>query len=274
MTTAPASLLELGKYWEAHGGVNLGIVGNTAHTKGYHLGRDRIYDGSGPGVGDQDYSVQHPRDRAGLTTAASAIDLGRLNGSLDDLYRFSRELVRACSHAAPGSRDVREIIYSPDGQKVQRWSGIDGAIHEGPGNGDATHLTHTHISYFRDSQRRSKVGLFAPLLEADMPAVTWYPIAGGDGTVVLKPGRGLVDLVTGRRYVPEDVEKISHGRVNADGIGAGFLVRDSGHGCLALDEAVLTFTPTTPPEPMPMHRYVITVDAQTISVTQDGDPIE
>lgn len=172
MTYAPDTLQALGAYYVLHGGVNLGIVGNTAHTTGYHLGRDRIY---GPmGQGDDDYSVRHPRDKAGLSGAAAAIDLGKLRGSLTELYAFSSWLVNECQDHRPGYEDVREIIYSPDGVKVQRYSGIDGVIHSGPGNGDLSHKNHTHISYFRDSESRRKIGLFAPYLEGSMgqPTIT------------------------------------------------------------------------------------------------------
>lgn len=169
MTFAPASLRSLGSFYEAQGGVNLGIVGNTAHTTGYHLGRDRIYDGSGPGTGDNDYSVQLARDKAGLTDAASAIDLGRINGSLTELRAFSRWLVAQCQASATFRRDIREIIYTPDGATVQRYSGVDNKIHTGAGNGDSSHLTHTHISYYRDSQDRDKIAQFALyFVEADM----------------------------------------------------------------------------------------------------------
>jgi hypothetical protein len=176
MTYAPAPLAELAAYWTAQGGVSLGIVGNAAHTAGYHLGRDRIYDGSGPGLGDSDYSVKLARDRAGLTNAASAIDLGKLDGSLGELRAFSRWLVKHCTESAAARHDVREIIYSPDGVKVQRWSGVDNAIHSGAGNGDDSHLTHTHISFYRDSEHRSKVELFAPYFaeDAPMPTLTSY----------------------------------------------------------------------------------------------------
>lgn len=272
MTYAPKTLVELGAYWKAQGGVMLGIVGDTGHTKGYHLGRDRIFDGPGPGIGDQDYSVQHPRDRAGLSNGAAAIDLGRLDGSLEALYGFSRALVRDLQRGVPGSRDVREVIYSPDGDRVQRYSGLDGDIHTGPGNGDQTHLTHTHISYFRDSEGRSKIGPFAGILEADMAAIVWAPLKGGDGVVVLKPERGLVDLVTGRRYVPAETTKNAVCRINATDVGTGYLVRDLGHGCLALDDAVLTFTPTPVAG---LHRFVITVDGvEPLTVTRDAEPIE
>jgi hypothetical protein len=165
MTYAPEQLRALGTYWTTQGGVNLGIVGDARHVVGYHCGKDRIY---GPnGRGDEDYSVQQPRDKWGLTDAAAAIDLGRLDGSLDNLYAFSNWLVAACQAGDIGSADVREIIYSPDGELVQRWSGVDGKIHTGPGNGDASHLQHTHISYFRDSEERDKLTLFAPYFEGN-----------------------------------------------------------------------------------------------------------
>lgn len=163
MTYAPPTLRELGAFWEQYGGVNLGIVGDVRHVVGYHCGRDRIY--SSAGLGDDDYSVQQKRDKAGLTDAAAAIDLGRLSGSLEKLYQFSSWLVASCQAGDIGAADVREIIYSPDGEKVQRYSGVDGEIHTGPGNGDASHIGHTHVSYFRDSEERDKLALFAPYFE-------------------------------------------------------------------------------------------------------------
>jgi hypothetical protein len=239
MSYSPRTLTELGAYWTAHGGVNLGVVGDANHTTGYHLGRDRLPDG--------DYSARLPRDVAGLSGAASAIDLGKLNGSYTELYGFSRWLVAS---SRPDEL-IREIIYSPDGQRVQRWSGVDGKIHTGPGNGDASHRTHTHISYFRDTEYREKVAGFAGYWEDDMAAIVWYPTGNGDGRVILHPGRGLVDLITGKRYVPDDVEKESHTMITAEGVGDGYLVRDKGHGCLALADAV-DFIPTLPgPSPAP-----------------------
>jgi hypothetical protein len=51
-----------------------GVVGNTAHVMGYHLGRDRIYT-IPPGSSGADYSIQTARDKAGLSDAAAAIDI-------------------------------------------------------------------------------------------------------------------------------------------------------------------------------------------------------
>ena len=174
MTYSPKTLNQLGAYWTSQGGVNLGVVGDVNHRVGYHLGRDRIYGHFGQG--DDDYSVKHPRDRKGLTDGASAIDLGKLDGTYEGLQGFSRWLVKMCMMSATGSRDVREIIYSPDGVRVQRYSGIDGQIHTGEGNGDASHTKHTHISYFRDAENRDKRPLFrpyfAPVPEDDMLTFT------------------------------------------------------------------------------------------------------
>lgn len=183
MTYAPATLTALLKYWTSKGGVNLGIVGNTAHTSGYHLGKDRIYDGAGPGQGANDYSVKTARDKAGLTNAASACDLGKLNGSLTQLWAFSAWLAKRCMANAADTKDVREIIFwdTKTGQVVG-WSDLSPSKLI-PGYGDSSHKTHTHISYYRDSEGRDKRPLFAayppfttvaPPQEDTMPTIAKY----------------------------------------------------------------------------------------------------
>ena len=164
-TFDPDPLKDLAKYWKKQGGRNLGIHGDTSHAArgvSYHLGKDELITTA--------YSIQNARDRAGLTNAASAIDLGKLLGSFPNLRVFSRWLV-ARSRVEPAVRkDIREIIYSPDGTVVQRYSGIDNKIHTGPGNGDLTHRKHTHISYFRDSEHNDKLAPFQPFFD-----VSWDP---------------------------------------------------------------------------------------------------
>jgi hypothetical protein len=154
--------------------VNLGIVGDVAHqAKGtsYHLGEDKLQSGA--------YSARTPRDRAGLTNAASAIDLGRLNGKLGPLRDFSDWLVHRGQTRAPGTRDIREIIWSPDGQHVLRWDRERGASSAPrPGEADNSHLTHTHISFYRDSESREKVGLFSPYFTAEPAPLP--PLQTGD----------------------------------------------------------------------------------------------
>lgn len=171
MSTTPPDLATLGRYWTSQGGVNLGVVGNQRHCAGYHLGKDRIYGSCAcrpdgvcePGNGANDYSVKTARDRAGLTNYASAIDLGKLDGTLANLQDFSSWLVGRARANAPGTSDLREIIYSPDGSRVYRWDRERG-YGSAPvlGGGDNSHLTHTHISFYRDSRTRNKVPIFSP----------------------------------------------------------------------------------------------------------------
>jgi hypothetical protein len=163
-------------YWVHQGGVNSGIVGDAPHAAtgtSYHLGKSQLRRDA--------YSIQLPRDRSGLSEAASAIDLGQLDGSLRGLQQFSSWLVdtlRATDRARVPWRDVREVIYSPDGVYVKRWNAVDNKVYTSlrknadgsvttitPGQGDATHLWHTHISFYRDSETRDKLELFRPYFE-------------------------------------------------------------------------------------------------------------
>jgi hypothetical protein len=187
MSTTPQRLSELGAFWEANGGVNLGSVGNQKHCYGYHLGKDRIFgncacrpDGTCvPGQGAKDYSVQTARDKAGLTSAASAIDLGKLNGSYLHLYAFSDWLAKRCLAGHPTTGDVRDLIYSPDGQRVFGFK--DGVSNLILGYGDGSHTMHTHISFYRDSESRDKRPLIADWF-ALPDTSTGPPAPGGDVT--------------------------------------------------------------------------------------------
>ena len=48
---------------------------------------------------------------------------------------------------------------------MQRYDGPANVIRTGPGQGDDRHLKHTHISYFRDSEKRDKLFLFQPFFD-------------------------------------------------------------------------------------------------------------
>lgn len=195
MTFAPPTLVALGAYLVAHDAVNLGIVGDASHVAtgtSYHLGKDRLVAGA--------YSAVQARDVAGLSNAASAIDVGRINGTLTGLQAFSRWLVSSC-RAAWGdvhdpTHDIREVIFSPDGDTVYRWESLDNQVRTGPGQGDLSHLTHTHISYYRDSEFRSKIPGIAPYFEGDDVKVTkvirqlWTAV-GTDGVLRPEPIRTL-----------------------------------------------------------------------------------
>lgn len=131
--------------------LSVGIVGDDSHASagtGYHLGEDALRSGA--------YSVvESPRDRKGLTDAAAALDLGwfdiTVHGKRHTLRTFSVWLVAQCKANTADTADLREVIYSPDGRNVKRWDRLGRRT-----TGDKTHLTHTHESWFRDSEKRDK----------------------------------------------------------------------------------------------------------------------
>lgn len=185
MTYAPQTLVELSAYWKAHDGVPLGIVGDVAHQEkgtSYHLGRDDL--------APLAYSRRTARDRAGLSNAASAIDLGRLDDSLTELWDFSAWFAGKCQQDDPAYRDVREVIFwSPTRGRVVGWSDLapKGLIND---YGDGSHRTHTHISFYRDSEARPKSGLFAPYFNGGDPSM--IPVlSSSDGSFVVPLPYGL-----------------------------------------------------------------------------------
>jgi hypothetical protein len=133
----------------------VGIVGDTNHQarrSSYHLGESELTTDS--------YSItESSRDRRGLSEASSAMDIGQFsftkNGKTHNLKTFSVWLAAQCKAGAPGTGDIREIIYSPDGETVRRWDDL--GIRS---TGDISHTWHTHISWFRDSERRAKTYIF------------------------------------------------------------------------------------------------------------------
>ncbi|MFY1595499.1 hypothetical protein [Micromonospora sp. WMMD737] len=186
MTRAPANLMAVRRLLLDHLNVDsdtvrdqdlepaeVGIVGDAAHRGGYHCGSNRVV--------ARDYSViESPRDSVGLTLDASALDVGqfkvRSGGRTHDLRSFSTWCVAQCVAGTPDSRDIREIIYSPDGKVVRRWDRLRKRT-----SGDNSHLWHTHISFFRDSIKANRdqtplfrryltsIGLIAPPATAPAP---------------------------------------------------------------------------------------------------------
>ncbi|GIJ77456.1 hypothetical protein SAMN05443287_11297 [Micromonospora phaseoli] len=126
----------------------VGIVGDANHRGGYHCGSNRVV--------TNDYSVvESSRDRNGLTLDAAALDVGLFRVSSDgrdhNLFTFSAWCVAQCVANAPDTRDIREIIYSPDGTVVRRWDRLGRRS-----TGDRSHLWHTHFSFFRDSIKANR----------------------------------------------------------------------------------------------------------------------
>ncbi|MEU9508064.1 hypothetical protein AB0D32_17505 [Micromonospora sp. NPDC048170] len=224
MTRAPENLLAVRRLLLDHLNVDpdtsrdqdlepaeVGIVGDPAHRGGYHCGSDRVV--------ARDYSVvESPRDKAGLTLDASALDVGhfkvRVAGRTHDLRSFSTWCVAQCVAGTPDSRDIREIIYSPDGRVVRRWDRLRRRT-----SGDNSHLWHTHFSFFRDSTKanRDQTPLFRRylttigLLEDDMAITDDDARKVAAATLNMLLGRSGPTLGAAVQSIHQQIPKISAG---------------------------------------------------------------
>lgn len=233
MTFAPPTIKALAVFMSYHGGVNLGIVGDVAHqTRGnsYHLGEDLL-------TADA-YSRVTARDKAGLSLAASAYDLGRIDGSLTKLQNFSKWLVSRAQINAPGTRDIREIIYSPDGVAVRRWDRERGYASATTLMASTalnnSHRTHTHVSFYRDAEFRDHTTAFRPYFDTQgdddmLPLTTYLPgqIATVKATANIRSAPSLTATVLRGLTVAEKWTVIGFvkGDVDPDGGSDQWLVR-------------------------------------------------
>jgi hypothetical protein len=190
MTFAPASCLAVRHEFQKHMPLAdnaLGIVGDDNHVQNgssYHLGKSA----NRP---DSYTIVESSRDRNGLSEAASANDIGYFSitiaGKVHTLRTFSVWLVGQCAANAADCRDIREVIYSPDGKIVKRWDDL--GIRS---TGDDTHLSHSHISWYRDSETHDRAAVirrfFTEVAGVDMP-ITAADVAAIFNTDTVIPNR-------------------------------------------------------------------------------------
>lgn len=185
MTYADPALIQARNYLMSLGipGNSIGIVGDTSHqaTGGYHVGNDVL---AAIGKLNTDYSKrQTDKDRPG-SNAAMALDIGGL--SAQALANLTAWLIAQCRAGTGDTRNIREVIgrRTPSGG-VTRYDAL-GIL---PDSGSIDHETHTHISYYRDSEGGDKTSLFRRYfqpqpVEKDMPLVFFAKLAG-DPTVRL-----------------------------------------------------------------------------------------
>lgn len=121
------------------GGVLSGIVGDSAHTRGYHRGR--AY------VPTTDYSVQLTEDKKGDSYYACAIDM---SFSESKMKLYTGRLKAAAERNDPRMKYVREFYGTLNGTDVF------GRTHKGStditwewSTSDKSHLWHVHISILR-----------------------------------------------------------------------------------------------------------------------------
>jgi hypothetical protein len=155
--------------------LEVGIVGDEAHIRAgtsYHLGLVHLKPNA--------YSLRLPRDRAGATNGAAALDIGWFsktlpNGRTINLRTLSTWLVQQCQAGASDTLWIREIGYSPDGNVVLHWDRERGRT-SAPVAGvfDLSHRWHTHISGYRDCETVDKTSLFRRALK-ELSEGLWTP---------------------------------------------------------------------------------------------------
>lgn len=211
MSYADPALIHTRNYLMGLGipGNAIGIVGDANHTSGYHLGNDKL---AYYGRLHTDYSKrQTDRDRPG-SNAAMALDVGGLSGQ--QLYELTAWLIAQCRAGTWDTRNIREVIgrRSPSGG-VTRYDAL-GIL---PDSGSADHATHTHISYYRDSEGGDKTSLFRryfqPPQEDDMAPLVFFAKLAGDPTVRL-----VSDYMT-NRYVTATEFPVLKAALAANNIG-------------------------------------------------------
>jgi hypothetical protein len=139
-----------------------GILGDKAHTYGYHRGRNY--------VSGNDYSVQLAADKKGDGEAACGLDLSWSSASLQ--YDVSARLLNA-KHDARCTKVLREFYGSKDGKNVCGWD-YQGSYAV---SSDDSHLWHVHISFLR--QYATDYNALAPV--ADVIIGKGTSAGGGTG---------------------------------------------------------------------------------------------
>jgi hypothetical protein len=175
MTYAPADLTAILSYLNSKGApwASLGCIAGPSDkaSGGYHCGHDWLHAlNKAPEDPGSDYSyTESINDRRGLTDAASAIDFAGA-----DWWRpFTLWIVDQTARGASGTSDIREIIYTPDGKTVKRYDRLGIRT-----SGDSSHLFHTHISFFRNTEG-TRDGAFLNLVK------TFFEGTGGDFLMAL-----------------------------------------------------------------------------------------
>jgi len=113
-----------------------GIVGDTAHTYGYHRCRNVVPGG--------DYSRQHNLDQQGDGWAAAALDVKL---PPDQMRAVTARLISAAKARDSRLRAVREFCGTTDGVRTHGFDLSNGR--ESVGEWDDSHLWHVHLSFYR-----------------------------------------------------------------------------------------------------------------------------
>lgn len=147
MSYAPQCLADLAAYTTHLFGLrpgDVGIVGDSAHLHGYHVGWDVLVKNDGW----NDYSAQTQRDRHALTgptkDAACAFDIVN---TIPHNSEFLRALLADCRAGVPYTAGLRAFDCTLDGVSTYRFDREAGWKAQ---NADSSHLWHNHFEWYRD----------------------------------------------------------------------------------------------------------------------------
>lgn len=181
---APDALVKLGKAIAkaVPGGRFSGVLGDKAHTYGYHRARAVLPGG--------DYSRKLERDQGGDAWAASAVDVSFSAGSQ---HLVTRRLLSAAKKKDPRLKALREFFGSLDSKNVR---GYDLAYHRDSNGADDSHLWHVHLSIFRKyaNDEKAVAGILSVIkgddmaLDKDDVKKVWAT----DGIIPAPPGSGTL----------------------------------------------------------------------------------
>lgn len=167
MSVAPENLKAVRRYIAEKAGVPISNMGirSARSARGYHAGKSQIFGPSGRG--NKDYSVKHPRDKAGLSEASSAIDIKLPYKGVDSPLR------RLTAHLVAGAKSgdfpsITEVIGPDSTGKANYWSTATGWLPK-PQWAPASHEWHIHLGFFRDTEFEDKVVIFQPFFEGAPP---------------------------------------------------------------------------------------------------------
>lgn len=143
-----------------------GIVGNGAHSYGYHRSRAALLRAGRTG----DYSILLTADKLGDPNACTGIDM---KFSPADMRIVTRRLMVAIQADDPRAEPIREVFGTLDGQVVTGYSRQKASTGK-PGyvTADTSHLWHVHTSILREYAADRILMLGVAQLAIGAPLVT------------------------------------------------------------------------------------------------------
>jgi hypothetical protein len=167
---APQTLIDLRRFLVEQTGLagkNFSIRGSCGAKRawGFHLGHDDIF--SPCGYGKRDYSIQHRRNKRGLTNASAGFDIRLPQAKLRKLCAYLVEK-GTTGWRDPGSgKTLLFEVIGPDADGVAtRWARDTDWK---PTDGRDDHEWHIHLGFWRDTEYIDKRPLFAAFFDVAAP---------------------------------------------------------------------------------------------------------